>query len=338
MKKHTAQEKALPRVLVLTLGGTITMTSDTGDGIRPTLDGAALIKAVPTLAQVAQVEAVTPFMLPGASLSLENLWQVARLVRDKLETGAFDGAVLVQGTDTIEDTAFVMDVLLAQEKPLVVTGAMRGPQAPGADGPANLLSAVTVAASADAMGCGVLVVINDEIHAARRVKKSHTSLTSAFESPGGGPVGAVVEGRAGFWARPIRRPVSPALQRLAGEPAWTPVAHLALGLGEDARLAGALKALGYGGAVVEGMGGGHVPALTVDPLSALAKQMPVVLATRVVGGPVLQGTYGFPGSEMDMLGRGLIPAGDLSSNKARLLLSLLLAAGAPLDQIKAAFA
>lgn len=195
----TAQNKTLPRVLVLTLGGTITMTSDTGDGIRPTLDGAHLVSAVPSLAHVAQVDALTPFMLPGASLSLANLREVARLLRDKLASDTVDGAVLVQGTDTIEDTAFVMDVLLAQEKPIVVTGAMRGPQAPGADGPANLLAAVTVAASADARGCGVLVVINDEIHTARLAKKSHTSLTSAFESPGGGPVGAVVEGRARFW-------------------------------------------------------------------------------------------------------------------------------------------
>ena len=150
----------------------------------------------------------------------------------------------------------------------------------------------------------------------------------------------MVEGKARLWARPHRFPIAALSQRLANvkEPTWAPVAQLALGLGEDARLAGGLKALGYGGAVIEGMGAGHVPAAAVEALTALVAQMPVILSTRVVGGPVFQATYGFPGSEMDTLARGLISAGDLSSNKARLLLSLLLAAEASQDEIKAAFA
>lgn len=330
---------SLPRVLVLTLGGTITMTSDDGGGIRPTLDGAQLVKAVPQLEQVAELEVVTPFMLPGASLTLAHLWEVAQRVRQRLSSGAFAGAVLVQGTDTIEDTAFVLDVLLDLEQPIVVTGAMRGPQAPGADGPANLLSAVTVAASPDAARCGVLVVLNDEIHAARLVRKGHTGLPSAFLSPGAGALGLVVEGQARIACRPVRRRIEAILNRMAdpAQPEWVPVAQLSVGLDEDARIAATLVDLGYGGAVVEGMGAGHVPAQAVEALAALATQMPVVLATRVSAGSVFTRTYGFAGSEIDLLGRGLLPAGTLPASKARLLLSLLLATGAAAGDIQAVF-
>ncbi|AZG10485.1 asparaginase [Pigmentiphaga sp. H8] len=329
----------LPRVLVVTLGGTITMTADDGGGIRPTLDGTQLVKAVPQLEQVARIEVATPFMLPGASLTLGHLWQVAQLLRQRLRSGEFAGAVLVQGTDTIEDTAFVMDVLLDLERPVVVTGAMRGAQAPGADGPANLLAAVTVAASADAARCGVLVVLNDEIHAARLARKSHTALPSAFTSPGAGALGLVAEGQARIGCRPVRNRVESVLARMAdpAEPEWVPVAQLSVGLDEDARIAATLEDLGYGGAVVEAMGAGHVPAKAVEALASLAGQMPVVLATRVPAGRGFTRTYGFAGSETDLLARGLLPAGSLSASKARLLLSLLLATGAIADDIQAVF-
>lgn len=330
---------SLPRVLVVTLGGTITMTADDGGGIRPTLDGQRLVQAVPQLAQVATLEVTTPFMLPGASLTLSHLWQVAQLLKQRLEVGDVAGAVLVQGTDTIEDTAFVMNELLALERPVVVTGAMRGPEAPGADGPANLLAAVTVAASPEPAGCGVMVVLNDEIHGARLARKGHTALPSAFVSAGSGPLGAVVEGRAQIWHRPVLRRTEALLVRMENPtpPQWAPVAQLSVGLDDDARLADVLADLGYHGAIVEGMGAGHLPAQAVDSVARLAERMPVVLATRVSAGSVFTRTYGFAGSETDLLARGLIAGGQLAANKARLLLSLLLSAGAEEGDIRAAF-
>jgi L-asparaginase len=117
-----------------------------------------------------------------------------------------------------------------------------------------------------------------------------------------------------------------------------PVALLTCSLGDDARLLGQVRALGYAGAVVQALGGGHVPAAIVPALEELARQVPVVLASRAGAGEVLTGTYGFPGSERDLLARGLVPAGFLDGPKARVLLSLLLAGGAGADDVRAAFA
>lgn len=323
---------SLPRVLVVSLGGTITMTGSAAGGITPTLTAEHLISSVPQLAAIATLEAVTKFSLPGASLTIDKLAEVAALLREQFALGV-DGAVVVQGTDTIEDTAFVLDLLTDGSRPVVVTGAMRGPQAPGADGPANLLAAVAVAADHRLVGHGVTVVLNDEIHAARWVQKCHTGLTSAFESPGTGRMGVVVEGRVELLMRPPM-----ALPRVTAALSMPHrVAQVSLGLGEEGWLLQALSGLGYRGAVVESMGAGHVPAAAVPALVALIAQMPVVLCTRVRAGRVFRKTYGFPGSEMDLIARGLIPCGHLSAGRARLMLSLLLASGADDKAIRAGF-
>jgi L-asparaginase len=312
---------ALPRILVLSLGGTITMLpSDTG-GIAPKLGAADLVAAVPALADVAEVEAHSPFRLPSPSLSPANLVDVAQKIEEAFAQG-FDGAVVVQGTDTIEESAFLLDLLLGGDQPVVVTGAMRGADAPGADGPANLLAAVRTAASAEAHGLGTLVVLNYDIHAARFVQKTHTALPSAFASPLAGPIGAVVEGQPRFYTRPPRLPGLPSY---GGPP--RPVALLRWAMGEDGRLLEALPRLGYAGAVIEGMGAGHVPAEVAPLLGELATRMPVVLATRCMIGPVFTRTYGYAGGEIDLIGHGLIPAGILSGVKARLLLGFALRKG-----------
>ncbi len=322
----------LPRILVVSLGGTITMTNSAAGGIAPTLTADHLIASVPQLAQVANLEAITQFSMPGASLSIQNLADVARLLQTQFAAG-IDGAVVVQGTDTIEDTAFVLDMLAGHDKPVVVTGAMRGPQAAGADGPANLLAAVTVAADRRVAELGVVVVLNDEIHAARWSQKSHTSLTSAFESPGTSRIGIVAEGRVEIFMHPIKNllPITSALDHPSR------VAQVSLGLGEEGWLLPALSGLGYTGGIIEGMGAGHVPAATVDAISGLVAQMPVILCSRVRAGRVFTHTYGFAGSEMDLVKRGVICCGHLSSAKARLLLTLLQSTGATHDAIRAAF-
>ena len=321
-----------PRILIVSLGGTITMTSSGAGGITPTLTADKLIDSVPQLAGVATLEAITQFSMPGASLSVRNLAEVADLLNTRLQAD-FDGAVVVQGTDTIEDTAFVLDLLVHSTRPVVVTGAMRGPQAAGADGPANILSAVTVAADTRLSGMGVVVVLNDEIHSARWVQKSHTSLTSAFTSPGTGCMGFVAEGRVTLMMTPQRN-MAPIQGPLVHDSA---VALVSLGLGEDGRMLPTLKALGYSAVVIEGMGAGHVPAVTVGAIEALVTQMPVVLCSRVRGGQVFTQTYGFAGSEMDLIAKGVIPCGHLSASKVRLLLSLLLSTGTTPDGIREVF-
>src|SRR5690606_15923064 len=154
------------------------------------------------------------------------------------------------------------------------------------------------------------------------VQKSHTALPSAFASPTAGPIGVVAEGRPRFWTRVPRLPVL----TKAGGP--LPVVLLRWAMGEDGRMLPQLPGLGYAGAVLEGMGAGHVPAEVAPLLGELAQQMPVVLASRCAAGPVFTGTYGYAGAEIDLIGRGLLPAGYLSGVKARLLLGLSLRSAA----------
>lgn len=322
-----------PKVHIIVLGGTITMAPQSTGGIAPSITGAELVAAVPALAEAAAISVATPFLVPGASLSFAQMRQVEELVHQALDEGAH-GVVVVQGTDTIDETAFLLDLPYRRAGPLVVTGAMRGANAAGADGNANLLAAVTVAACAEARDLGVLVVLNDEIHAARFVAKQHKALPSSFASPGFGPVGHVIEGEARIALRPAR--IDAGLGRPVPEAA--PIALVSVGLGDDDRMIGAIQGLGYKGLVIEATGAGHLPGRLVAACEQVARDMPVVLASRVPGGPIFARTYGFPGSEIDLLGRGLIGAGLLSAHKARLLLSLLVGAGRDAAAIASAFA
>ncbi|MEV0714204.1 asparaginase [Asanoa sp. NPDC050611] len=318
----------MPKVSVFSLGGTIAMTTGPDGGVVPALGAADLVAAVPGLAATGVALDITDFRrVPGAGLDFADL--VA--LRAAASAAEADGVVVTQGTDTIEETAYALDLLWTREEPLVVTGAMRNPTLAGADGPANLLAAIRVAAAPAARGLGCLVVLNDEIHAARWVRKTHTTSPAAFRSPDTGPVGLVAEGRPRILTRPVRR-------RLALDPTGTPrTAVIPVVLGDDGevlRRAGAA----LDGLVVAAFGVGHVPVRTVDVLSELAGRMPVVLASRIGAGPVLTETYGYPGGEVDLRNRGLIPAGGLDAYKARILLHLLLAAGNDRDRITEAFA
>ena len=321
-----------PRILVLSLGGTITMVPAETGGIAPKLGAEELVASVPALAEVAEIEAHSPLRLPSPSLTPENLVDVARRVEEGFAEGA-DGAVIIQGTDTIEESAFLLDLLVAGDKPVVVTGAMRGADAPGADGPANLLSSIIVAAAPETCGLGTVAVLNYDIHAARFVQKSHTALPSAFSSPLVGPIGVVAERRPRVFARVERTPTWPAAK---GPPA--PVALVKWPMGEDGRLLAALPGLGYRGVVIEGMGAGHVPADAAPLLGDLAARIPVVLASRAMTGPVFSKTYGYPGAEIDLIRRGLVPAGYLSGLKARLLLGLILRSSPSADAVRNGFA
>ena len=324
----------LPRVVVLSLGGTIASTSAAGadgEGVTPRLGARDLISAVPRLSDAAHLEAVAFRQSPSADLTLNDVAALAVQISARFDAGA-TGAVVTQGTDTIEETSFALELLVRGPKPVVVTGAMRNPTLPGADGPANLLAAVRVAASPRARGLGILVVLNDEIHAARFVRKTHTSSPATFRSVTAGPVGWVVEGRPRIAFRPAPLP---AVTPPSG--AVPPVALLKTFLGDDGRLLERIDALGYAGLVVEALGGGHVPARMVPELERVAGRIPVVLASRTGGGEVLKETYGFPGSERDLLARGLVWAGFLDGPKARVLLSLLLAEGADARAVRARF-
>jgi L-asparaginase len=311
-----------PLVTVLALGGTIAMTQSAAGGVVPTLTGEDLVAAVPGLADLAQIDAQSFRQLPGAHLRFDDLEALAATIRDLCVQGR-RGVVVTQGTDTIEETAFTLDRLLDIEAPVIVTGAMRNPTVAGADGPANLLAAIQVAISEQARGKGCMVVLNDEVHAARFVRKTHTSSPNAFESALCGRIGWVSEGRVRIGLAPER--VAPVPARASQENAR--VALVTIALGDDGAQIRALEGANYDGMVVEATGGGHVPVDVADALEDAARRMPVVLASRTGNGETLARTYGFPGSEIDLQRRGLIRAGWLDGLKAKVLLTLLLRHG-----------
>lgn len=323
---------ALPKVVVLSLGGTISSTDTGGGGVSPSLTGEALVEAVPDISNFAEVSAESVRQLPGSDLAIEDLIEVAEEAARRLDEGAA-GIVITQGTDSIEETAFALNLLVDRDNPVVVTGAMRNPTLPGADGPSNLLASIQVAASTEAREVGTVVVFNDEIHAAGYVQKTHSQNPATFRSPMIGPIGWISEGIPHIAVRPTNHhQIDP--RTVSGDQM---VALLKIGVGDDGRLLSAIRELGYSGLVIEGLGGGHVPSSMVAPLTKLASEIPIILASRTGSGEVLRNTYDFPGSEMDLMGRGLVNAGTLDGLKARLLLTLLLRSGMSQAGIRTAF-
>ncbi|MEZ0066326.1 L-asparaginase [Streptacidiphilus sp. MAP12-20] len=312
-------------VALFTLGGTISMAG------RDRLDGAALTAAIPgleTLDEPLDIHDRKP--VGSGSLTFVQVLDVAESASAAVRAGA-PGVVITQGTDTLEETAYLLDLIWPHEEPLVLTGAMRNPTLAGHDGPANVLAAARVAAAASTRGLGALVVFNDEIHAARWVRKTHSTSTATFVSPDTGPVGHVIEGHVRVLSAPPRP---------APLPAPTATARVALHtvtLDDEPDSLAALAA-GQDGLVFAGFGVGHAPAVLVPALGELAARMPVVLTSRTGAGSVLRSTYDAPGSEIDLLSRGLINGGLLHPYKARVLLKVLLGSGADHDAVSVAFA
>lgn len=326
---------ALPKIAILSLGGTIASRTGPSGKASPKLSAQQLISGIPGLSKIANVTAVSVAKLPSFEVTLPDIVSLVHRLGSLADE--MDGLVVTQGTDTLEESAFAIDTLWAGSTPVVVTGAMRHLDAPGTDGPANLLAAARVAASAVARGLGCLVVMNDEIHMARFVQKTHTFAPSAFRSRVTGPIGWVVEGRVRIAARPAVRNVL-ALDAV-GKPSGARVALVTTSMGDDGHLLDGIEKAGYSGLVVEGMGGGHVRAEFQKRAAKLAKRMPVILSSRTGAGEVLRATYGgFPGSEIDLLENGLIWAGTLDGLKAHLLLTLLLYGNAELNVVRDVFA
>ncbi len=324
--------RSTPRVAVISLGGTIASSATPGvSGVTPRLDATDLLSGVGAVEEIASIDARAFRLVPSSDLSLSDVTSLVGEIHARLDEGA-QGVVVTQGTDTLEEVAFALDLLVRRDEPVVVTGAMRHASDAGADGPANLLDALRVAAFPAARGLGALVVFNGEIHAARYVRKTHATSTATFRSTSLGPLGWVSEGhvRLGF-----SLPRWPDLNVSLEPPA--PVALISASLGDSLALLDHVRAAGYRGVVVEALGGGHVPSRALERLEKLAREIPVVLASRTGAGETLTSTYRFAGSEIDLLARGLFGAGALDARKARILLSVLLGADTSIDGCRRAF-
>ena len=296
-------------VRLIATGGTIASLADPETGaVRPAVSAEDLVATVPGLGPV-EVEEVAH--VNGWNVSPETMLEVARR--------ASGGRVVVtHGTDTIEETAFFCD--LTVESDVVFAGAMRNGSEVSADGPRNLLCAAQVADAAP--GVGTVLVLNDEIHAARWARKQDSSRVHALSSPGHGPVGIVVPGAVRIDLPAPRRFLVPIPDALPP----VPVVQTYTGM-EEHLIETVLDATGAAGLVLEGTGLGNVPGSAERGIrAAVGRGLPVVNATRAPSGGV-HAIYGGPGGVVTQRGLGVIGAGHLSAAKARLLLMLLLAAG-----------
>jgi len=313
------------RIALLTTGGTIAMqASDKGGQLgAPPPFIAMLARALPE----AEVTLTPVLSRPSAGFSIADIAAIAKAA--ETAAASHDGVVITHGTDVLEETAFALELLTRTDTPIVLTGAMRLANQPSADGDANLIAACRVAGSQAARGRGVLVVFDDEIHWAPLAKKCHAFRTHAFSSEPFGPLGWVAEGRVRFMLTPEKR-----LRHLSWGGRETVVPILEAGPGLEPAL---VKNFPPCDALVLALpGAGHV-ADTV-PAILEAMPMPVIFASRTGGGETLTHSYGYAGGEMDLIARGLIPAGPLHARQARIALAILLSNGASKKDIAAFFA
>ena len=303
---------------VLAAGGTIAMS---GERATPSLDADALLAGVPALAHVAGLRARSVTALPGAHLTAADALAIA--IAALAETANGRGVVITHGTDTLEETAILCDVLHARPEPIVLTGAIRPASAPGADGPANLVDAVAAAGAPQTAGAGVLVAFAGELHAARAVRKSSSISPAAFASPLMGPVGTVAEGRVRIAALPVRpREPLPVPDTLVGRVPIVPTY-----LGDDGRALRAALRDGADAVVFVALGAGHVAPPVLAALREAAAAVPVALTVRPERGVLLHATYGFEGAEGDLRASGALAAAGLSPQAARMVLLACVASG-----------
>ncbi len=318
---------------VLFAGGTIGMRHDAAaGGAVPTLSGQDILRATRGVEEVAELAPEEWGAFPGPHMTSERQWALRGRVAELLKRDDVDAVVVAHGTDTLEETAYLMARSLPPTKPVVVTGAMRSGSELGWDGPANMLDSVRVAASQESVGYGTLVVIGGRIISALEATKADTHAMDAFESPGLGPVGTVDDGRVIF-----RREAGTMPEPLLPSTLGTPVDIVMAWAGADARLLDASRLDGLG-VVVAALGRGNIPPAMAEGVARwIESDKPVVIASRAPHG-LVGPTYGYPGGGRRLMEMGAILAGSRRPQQARLELLLALGAGLDLTAIGALFA
>ena len=308
---------------LLFTGGTISMKIDPATGAAvPALAPAELLELVPGIRSVDAFEVEDFSRLPGPHVTPEQMWRLARRAAAWLERPDIDGLVITHGTDTIEETAYLLDLVLTSGKPVVLVGAMRTVSDPSWDGPANLLAAARVAADRSAHGYGVLVVMDERILAAREVRKIHTEASGSFGTPEFGPLGVIDAGQVMFRRAPLPKPdwrdvdAEPGLRVRRLD---TQVELIQTYTGMSDHLLRAVAADHARGLAVVAFGRGNVPPAIVPALEALIDAgMLVTISSRCISGRV-RPRYGYEGAGLRLTEIGAVLAGDLSGAKARLL-------------------
>ncbi|WP_248322166.1 asparaginase [Caballeronia sp. Sq4a] len=316
--------QTLPRIAVLATGGTIAGQAGNAASTAGYKAGVVgvdkLLDAVPALASVARIHAEQIASIDSKDMSLALWTTLAARINELAAQDDIDGIVVTHGTDTLEETAYLLHLTVKIAKPVVLTAAMRPSTALSADGPLNLLNAVTVAASKQASGQGVLVAFNNQIHSARDVTKTSTYAVDAFRSPETGVLGFVQDGRVEF-QRAVTKPHTTASEFAVAE-SWPMVEIVASYAGVSRVAIDALVAAGVKGIVVAGTGNGSMHESIAEAVSDAVKAgVAVVRASRVGSGHVMRNGA----ASDDVL--GTVSAGTLNPYKARVLLMLALSAG-----------
>lgn len=315
-------------VTLLGTGGTIAST-DAESGATPTKRGEELVEAVPELGEYGEITVRDVANRPSFDMDFETMSAIASEARAAAEDGA-DGVVVTHGTDTMEESAYFLDLTLDIETPVVFTGAQRRPDEVSADGPANLLTAVGAVCDEDFAGAGgVYIAANETVHAARHVTKTHTSKLETFDSPERGPV--AMETRDGF--RLFREPGSESrTMPVDGTDARVAIVSSAAGVGR--RPIDAALDAGVDGIVVGGTGLGNTTSeIGLAIGDAVDGGTPVVVTSRCHGGSTAA-VYGTDGGGETLRTRGAIQGGDLPAHKARIKLALAIEASDDVDEIR----
>lgn len=319
-----------PHLTLIATGGTISMVADRQKGGPvPEFDGSQILAHVPGHDEIAEVQVRDFGRFPGPHMTIDRMWSLRQVVLDEIRNGA-DGVVVTHGTDTIEETAYLLDRSIDSSAPVVITGAMRSISELSWDGPANLMASLRAAAAAASRGRGVMVVMDERIVQGAEAVKTHTEAFGTFESPNWGPLG-IIDGPKPLFYRESRRK-----EILSPQAPVQPVDLIKIVAGADSRLLEASLESGAAGIVIEAMGRGNVPPAVLPGIQRwLASGKPVVLTSRSLRGRVLD-AYGYPGGGHELREKGVIFSDHLTGQQARIELMLALGVdGIEADAVRA---
>ena len=322
----------MKKIVIIFTGGTISMRKDEKlNAAVPSMTGQDILDMTPGIGEIASIDFLNFSMIPGPHMTPEKMFELSTLVKRMLEEDNYDGVIVTHGTDSLEETAYLVDLTSNCSKPIIFVGAMKTSSELGWDGPVNLIAAVYTAISNEAFNRGVLVVMNNEIHSAAQVTKTNTHTIDTFKSVDFGPVGFIDNDKAYFYHNYTKRQYIPA------QAVDHRVDLLKCGCGMDDRMLRFCVDSGTHGIVIEGMGRGNIPPGMVSGVEyALSKNIPVILVSRCLMGKVLD-SYGYHGAGKELTQKGVILGDNLPGQKARIKLMVALGYTKELGEIKDIF-